>query len=576
MNELLLEPLKAYESVLEARHRENTSAYFEKLLRESRVDEAQNRATVKEYDAEQAIIASLNKRISRYQLFRVLLIIACVIGGGMVIAGLVLPHVTVALIGGGVVIFSLLLIFLKINRMIKAVRALLPAHLEKAAKLLAEANAQMAPLNALFDDADTLRLFEETIPDFDFESRFTERCELALTEHCDFVERLGEFESVQNTLSGHFCSNPFLFYRYRRQTMGTKVYTGSLTIHWTETYRDSEGKTRTRHRTQVLTASVTKPKPYYSTHTALLYGCQAAPDLTFSRQAAHHERLTEKEVERKVRAGERELLKRAEESTMAGGDFREMTNTEFDVLFGALNRTDEVEFRLMYTPLAQCNTVDLLRSTSGFGDDFSFRKHKRLNCIESEHAQGWNMNTSAANYVSHSVELSRAKFQSFNESFFKSVYFDFAPLMAVPAYQEEPCYSLREPYADRSNYTEYEHETLVNALGQKRFAPHDAATESILKTVFSQKDGKTDRITVTAYAFAAFNRVDFIPVWGNDGRLHSVPVPWVEYVPISRETPVAVSETDRTERSFREVAGKYPAGGVHFHGLYAYLLDEQP
>ena len=54
MNELLLEPLKAYESVLGARHRENTAAYFNKLLAESRVDEAQNRATVKKYDKEQA------------------------------------------------------------------------------------------------------------------------------------------------------------------------------------------------------------------------------------------------------------------------------------------------------------------------------------------------------------------------------------------------------------------------------------------------------------------------------------------------------------------------------------------
>jgi hypothetical protein len=305
----------------------------------------------------------------------------------------------------------------------------------------------------------------------------------------------------------------------------------------------------------------------------LLYGAQAAPDLTFSRRAAHHERLSEKEVERRVRAGERELLKRAEESTMEGGDFREMTNTEFDVLFGALDRTDEVEFRLMYTPLAQCNTVDLLRSTSGFGDDFDFYKRGRLNCIVSEHAAGWNMNTSVSNYVSHSVELSRSKFQGFNESFFKSVYFDFAPLMAVPAYQEEPCYSLREPYADRSNYTEYEHESLVNALGARRFAPHDAATESILKTSFAGKDGKTDRITVTAHAFAAFDRVDFIPRMGGDGRLHNVPVPWVEYIPTARETAVAVSGTDRTERSFCEVAGRYPAGGVHFHGLYAYLLD---
>lgn len=574
MNEHLLEPLKAYESRLGQQHRDNTSAYFERLLKESRVDVAQNRATVKKYDAEQAIIAKLNKRISKYKIFRVLLIIACVIGAVMAIAGIVLPHLTVGLIGAGVVVVSLLLIFLKINPVLKDVNAILPQHLAKAEALLAEANAQMAPLNALFDNTDAFRLIEQTIPEFSFDTRFTERSELALTEHCDFTDRLGDTESVFQTVSGRFCDNPFLFYRYLRQTMGTHTYHGSLTIHWTETYRDSDGKLRTRHRSQVLTASVTKPKPFYSTHTALLYGCQAAPDLKFSRQAAHHERMSEKETERKVRAGERELLKKAEQATMEGGDFREMTNTEFDVLFGALNRTDEVEFRVMYTPLAQCNTVDLMRSTSGYGDDFNFYKQGRLNCIVSEHAQNWNMNPSVSNYVSHSVDIARANFQRFNENFFKSVYFDFAPLMAVPAYQEEPCYSLREPYADRSNYTEYEHESLVNALGARRFAPADSATEVILKTAFASKTGGTDTVTVTAKSFAALHRVDYIPVWGDDGRLHNVPVPWIEYIPIERESSVAVLATDQTERSFRAVSDSYPVGGVHFHGLYAYLLNE--
>jgi len=150
---------------------------------------------------------------------------------------------------------------------------------------------------------------------------------------------------------------------------------------------------------------VTKPKPEYSTHTALVYGCQAAPDLHFSRKAAHTERLSERELERKIRSGEKDLLERAEQSTVEGGDFREMTNTEFDVLFGALDRDNEVQFRVMFTPLAQNNTVDLLRNTSGFGDDFSFYKQGRLNHIVSEHAQTWHMNTSPHHYIAHSVDL---------------------------------------------------------------------------------------------------------------------------------------------------------------------------
>ena len=49
-----------------------------------------------------------------------------------------------------------------------------------------------------------------------------------------------------------------------------------------------------------------------------------------------------------------------------GGQFQEMANSEFDVLFGANDRDHEVQFRLMYTPLAQRNTVDLIKDKKYF------------------------------------------------------------------------------------------------------------------------------------------------------------------------------------------------------------------
>ncbi|MBE6553486.1 MAG: hypothetical protein E7666_03995 [Ruminococcaceae bacterium] len=574
MNEHLLEPLKGYDSHFRAQHAQNTADYFQDLLRQSRVDVEQNRATVKKYDAERATIERIQKRISKYKVFRVLLIIACVLGGILLLFGAcsfsadVGAALLLVFVGGAIFAGGLLLILKKINPVIKDSNVLLQKHNERANALYEEAMAQMAPLNALFDEGDTFRLIERTIPEFDFEPRFTERAERAFVDHCDFVDRMGEQDSVLDTVSGHFCENPFLFYRHRSQRMGLHTYHGSLTIHWTETYRDSKGNRHTRHRSQVLTASVTKPKPEYSTHTALVYGCQAAPDLHFSRKAAHTERLSERELERKIRSGEKDLLERAEQSTVEGGDFREMTNTEFDVLFGALDRDNEVQFRVMFTPLAQNNTVDLLRNTSGFGDDFSFYKQGRLNHIVSEHAQTWHMNTSPHHYISHSVDLAEQNFKGFNEAFFKSFYFDFAPLMSVPAYMEEPCYSLREPYADARNYTRYEHEALANKLGHRNFAPHGSATESILKTAFWEKRGGVDCVTVTAHSFAAYDRVDFVPMMGGDGRMHSVPVPWVEYLPIRRDTEIEI-----TDASAQQPIDRESQKAARLHGLLAYLLD---
>ncbi len=574
MNELLLEPLKGYDSHFRAHHVQNTADYFQNLLDQSRVNVEENRATVRKYDAELATIGRIEKRISKYKIFRVLLIIACVLGGILLLFGALSfsADVGVALLlvffGGAILVGCLLLILKKINPVIKNSNALLQKHTARANALYEEARAQMEPLNKLFDEGDTFRLIERTIPEFDFEPRFTERAECAFLDHCDYVERMGERDSVLDTVSGHFCENPFLFYRYRSQRMGNAVYHGSLTIHWTETYRDSKGNRRTRHRTQVLTASVTKPKPEYSTHTALAYGCQAAPDLHFSRRAAHTERLSEKELARKVRSGEKELLERAEKSTVEGGDFREMTNTEFDVLFGAHDRDNEVQFRVMFTPLAQNNTVDLLRNTSGFGDDFAFYKQGRLNHIVSEHAQAWRMSTSPQHYISHSVDLAEQNFKSFNEAYFKSFYFDFAPLMSIPAYMEEPCYSLREPDANAGNYTQYEHEALANKLGHRNFAPHGSATESILKTEFRQKRGGVDCVIVTAHSFAANDRVDFVPMMGGDGRMHSVPVPWVEYIPIRHNTEIEIADA-----AAQQPAGRENVKAARLHGLLAYLLN---
>ena len=111
--------------------------------------------------------------------------------------------------------------------------------------------------------------------------------------------------------------------------MKNVTYRGSLVISWTETYRDSNGKIRTRRRTQTLTASVTKPKPYYHYNNYLVYGSQAAPKLMFSRSPQVKTNMSEKDIEKKVKKGEKELKKKAQQSVKNGGTFQEMVNSEF-------------------------------------------------------------------------------------------------------------------------------------------------------------------------------------------------------------------------------------------------------
>ncbi|MBQ2780458.1 MAG: hypothetical protein IJF42_02745 [Clostridia bacterium] len=579
MSDLLMEPVKYFEQEGRGEFDQNAHQYFDELVAKSGIDVDANRATVREYNAENEIIKTLDKRMSRFKTLRVFLIIGIVIclivfaaSFGQfeekVWVGILMLVLGLGLAGGGIYLW-----FWKINPILKDANAEKEKHVEKANELLAEAQAQMAPLNALFDNTDTFKLIEKTIPELSFDRSFNREHEDKFLNHFGFVDIVDGEMSIADTLSGRMCQNPFLFFRYKQHVMGTETYTGSLVITWTETYRDSDGDIRTRTRTQTLTASVEKPKPYYHMETALGYGCQAAPDLNFSRDAAHTEKLSDKEIAKKVRSGEKELQKQARKATKEGGSFQEMANSEFDVLFGANDRDQEVQFRLMFTPLAQRNTVALLKDLNGWGDDFNFVKRGRYNLIESEHAQDWDMDTGATNYWSYDVDQAREKFTTRNNAYFKSIFFDFAPLMSIPAYMEEPSFSM-EPMEYGSNYTYYEHEAMANALGQDAFAHEDAHTESILKTQFQGKQGNSDIVSVTAYAYTTEERIDYVPVKGGDGYYHQVPVPWIEYIPVEKTSNMAVQALGITEREFRanpDITANLTTDWAYFHEMISYL-----
>lgn len=551
MDQLILEPLKYYNDYAKERHKENLNARFDELVSESKIDVEANRATVKRYDDEMAKVLREDSRLRKYKLGFGLLITLGIIGIITLIVGIYYtgkaPTLGIGLIsGGGVSIFvGFFIAFRVIRRRMREIEKTKAVYAARAAEIKAEAEAQMAPLNRLFSGLDTLKIIEKTMPEVKFDVTYGCSRERELIDKYDYIDMTDEDTSVTDMLSGTLFGNPFLFERYKSFGMGMHTYVGTKTIFWTETYRDSNGNLRQRTRSQVLTATLVKPKPMYHVSTHLGYGSQAAPDLSFSRTESDSDELSEKALAKRIKAGEKKLRRHAEKSAKGGGDFQEMANSEFEVLFGAKNRDHEVQFRLMYTPLAQNNTTDLLRSKDGYGDDFNFIKQGRFNIIKSIHAQGWNMDLSPMRYRSHSVDLSREAYLSFNENYFKSVFFDFAPLMAVPAYQAPPVDSMEKPTENYfSNFTSYEHEALANAIGERVFAHERTATDAILKTSLISSSAGEDRVAVTAYSFAAENRLDFVPTLGGDRRMHLVPVPWIEYIPIKRASEMIVKTAE--------------------------------
>ena len=521
MSSVIFDPLEEYEHKFQALHLENTKNYLRQLVEKSGINVELNRATVAQYYDFRESLLKLKRKLGWLKFWRVLMCITLVL----------IP----------VVITS-------ITPKIRALRQEIEEGDSKAAELMAQAQRQVDPLNRLFSDRDALDIIHNTIPLMNFHPYFSAKQEEDMKTNYDFKTRDDDEQSTVDLLAGEYNENPFLFENRRIHTMGTETYHGYRTITWIETYRDSQGRLQRRTRSQTLHATVVKPKPFYSNQVVLRYCAQGGPDLSFTRDATHLERKSEKEIDRYVKKGEKKLQKMADKAVKKNDDFTSMSNTEFEVLFDALDRTNEVQFRTLFTPLAQTNMVSLIRSTAGYGDDFNFIKEKRTNTIVSHHSQGRVINLFPGEYVSYSYDIIEQNFVNKNAEFFKAVYFDFAPLLAIPVYQERPVHSLK-PIPDYARITsQKEGEALANLVSNEYIVHPATKTPAILKSDFIRTKNNADEICITAYSYDIEGRVDIVPMLGGDGRLHNVYVNWDEYLPLEAKNNFYVTQDELNNR----------------------------
>lgn len=520
MDSVIYNPLEEFDSKYKNLHGENTDNFFENLVKQSGIDIEQNRATVKLYNEYKENLSKLKKKFNWLRFFRVL----------MCITILLIP-----------------IVIIKTTPKIKELRNEIEEADKRAEELLAEANNQMLPLNKLFSDRDALNIIESTIPLISFDKCFSVKQEADMKINYDFAESNEDEQSTVDVLAGKYNENPFLFENRVIHTMGTETYHGYKTIRWTETYRDANGKLCTRTKTQKLHATVTKPKPFYNSQIVLHYCSQGGPDLSFSRDASHLEQKSEKEIERFVKRGEKKLKRKTDEAISNNSDFMSMSNSDFEVLFDALDRTNEVQFRTLFTPLAQTNMVDLILSKISYGDDFNFIKSKRTNKIISNHSQGRAINLIPKDYISYSYDIIKENFTEKNAEFFKAVYFDFAPLLAIPIYQERPIQSLKPIPEYSQSYSLKECEALANAVDYKQVVHPDTKTRAILKSTFVGSKDNVDETCITAYSYDIEKRVDIVSVHGDDGKFHNVPVEWDEYLPLEAHNNFYVSTNEIAE-----------------------------
>lgn len=509
----LLEPERLYSQELKYKHHDNVVKYFAELVKKACTNKEENKLTCTKYYKEIENLEALNKKMRGLNALKIFFIILC-----LLIVG----------------IFLLIFVWKPRNKELKEKIA---KQEQLVASLREEAENQMASLNALFESSIPSKIMETTTPLIDMDRIFDVKKYELLRDKYGMWDNSDENSSTLDLQSGTILGNPFVVFKDKVKNTVMQRYEGRLVI----TYWRGSGKDR-HMVTETLHAYVDKPKPVYSNETYLVYGNEAANRLSFSRSPSCINTLDEKGIEKYVHKHEKDLMKLAEKSAKNGGNYTPLGNSEFELFFGGTDRDNEVEFRLLFTPLAQKSMLQVLKSKVGYGDDFRFVKDKGLNVITSAHSQGNVLFIDPNEFKGFDFEKVEQNFYNINDNYFKALFFDFAPLLAIPLYQQHKAHEYIYQDTYESNFNCFEHEVVANKYNKSVFMPPLGKTEQILKTFFERRNNDHDVVKVVSHSYDMIKRTEIVMVFGGDGRSHPVPVEWIDYVPVQAENEMSVGD----------------------------------
>ena len=551
----LTEPVKAYNYFLKDAYHEAVVNFFDGITTENMVDVEANRFTNKQINATKAKIKKTTDKLNGKKALKGFFI-------ALMIISFIAAIITIVIMVNNFVWWEILIclafvglgvgmIFLMINegKKIKEVQAILQKLEDEKNSLLNEARGQMQNLNDAYDWNLPAKILTDTIPLIQMDQYFNQDRFHYLHKKFGFPENKEKNISSVYIQSGAILGNPFILERNHVSEKYNHTYHGELTIHWTTTV--GSGKDRhTVHHSQTLHAEVTKPAYRYFYETWLVYGSEAAPRLSFSRLPSNANSMDEKAIDKFAKNFIKDAEKKVKNTAYDKKPLTLMSNEQFEALFNAMNRDNDVEFRLLFTPLAQKNMLELIKSKKPYGDDFEFIKQKELNFIKSRHAQNAELDGDPARFVHYDYDYARDYFIKYCDNFFQSFYFDLAPLLCIPLYQQHIAFDEIFRGTLDPNLTSFETEVMANRYDDQLFKHEKSDTPCTLKREFLHTNGISDIVNIHAYSYQKIPHTDFVSKLGGDGIWHQVPVVWYEYVPLEKVTPFAVQSCHITQKKF--------------------------
>ncbi|NLB49103.1 MAG: hypothetical protein GX813_04640, partial [Erysipelotrichia bacterium] len=186
-----------------------------------------------------------------------------------------------------------------------------------------------------------------------------------------------------------------------------------------------------------------------------------------------------------------------------------------------------------------------------------------LNYIKSRHAQNADLDGDPKKFIHYNFDYAQKYFIKYCDDYFQSFYFDLAPLLAIPLYQQHKSFEEIFKGTLDPNLTAFETEVMANRYDDHLFKHAASDTPATLKRKIIRKSGASDIVNIHAHSYKKIPHVSTVTKLGGDGRWHSIPVHWFEYAPLENVTPFAVQQCHTTQQKFNS--------GVKNQGLANFL-----
>ena len=566
---------------------QNTIEKIRGVIDNSGVDYHENQQLVKRYDecVEDAKdirdnIAALYFRLVLY----LIIALALVTGGGTGIVGIVDGIIgldnwhwetwVVFLFLVFILVMSIVLFYLAYRVIRYIIKGIIPLLSDKKrlkkqldekaeyAEKLCWDNARpfLATLNEFF----TIDVMNETFEGICLNRYLDSRTVKAMERNAPNVFSHDVNETTVEMLCGCIFSNPFVIRKYRKHYMSTKKYEGSAKVYIDVWETDSKGNRVRTKKIETVTGYVVKPIPAYKDDYELLYTSNNAPGVSFTHGISKIPKIArEAAIDIKMR----DHVKR----NITG--FTPMSNNpEFESLFFAIDRDDELQFRELFTPVAQMNMVDIIKDNE-FGDYFILEKKRSLTKVQIKDrifkSFSWEMWEDIQQFKDYDIRKIIEKVLEKNQIFLDKYLMMFMPILAVPYLQEEGDQYEEDFVEGQMHYSQQQAEVLANCMDTSVFV--GKKTPIMVSAKYTGTEGRMDSYILDIHYYDTYPRIEKTEGKASDGSSHPVDVEWIEYIARNTRLYMMIKDTGRPKTT--ESSAVAIQKGFYKQGLFAYVSE---